>query len=75
MNHTNVEDVKRTAKYYNMQFESKTFESCKDCCIGKAKQKKLNKDPVPRSTTPGERLMFDMSLIKKQEALVERTFG
>ena len=37
---------------------------CKDCALLKARQKNLNKNPVPRATKEGERFFMDISSIK-----------
>eukprot|EP01083_Nonionella_stella_P273276 926952_1 len=38
-----------------------TFTQCKECVLSKAKQKKVSKDSVERSKTPGGRLFIDIS--------------
>jgi len=67
LNHTNEADCRKTAKYLNWKVTG-TFRPCAACGLAKAKQKSVNKTSI-KSTTPGERLFFDISSIQ------HRSFG
>ena len=44
------------------------MQHCEGCGMGKTKQKKMNKESVPRSKKVGERMFMDISSIKHKSA-------
>ena len=63
LGHISEQSVKDTAKFYEWELKNK-FEDCTNCALGKSRQKNINKEPVPRSTTSGERLFLDISSVR-----------
>ena len=55
-----------TADRLEWKVKEKTSSECEDCLKGKAKRMNMNKESNNRSTTPGERLMIDISTVKSQ---------
>ena len=64
LGHASEDVVRKTAGYYGWDIFGK-FEKCENCAISKAKQKGVNKESKVRSSTPGERLYFDISSVRK----------
>jgi hypothetical protein len=65
LGHPSEDYLRTTSKYYGW----KTFgslESCQPCGVSKARQAALNKEHVPRSTIPGERIFIDTSSISTE---------
>lgn len=60
LGHPSMVITRSTAKARGVELKG-TAELCRDCSIGKAKQKKVPKDTVERSSIPGERLFLDIS--------------
>ena len=52
MGHANEETIRKTAATMGVKV-IRNFMKCEDCAIGKAKQKNLNKNTVPRSDMKG----------------------
>jgi hypothetical protein len=63
MGHIGEERVRATAQKLEITLTGKT-EACEDCAIAKARQANLNKETKNHSSTPGERLGFDISSVK-----------
>ena len=61
--HVEIETLKNTAKRMNLRLTG-NFMKCEDCALSKARQKNLNKNPVPRATKKGEQFFMDISSIK-----------
>ncbi len=67
--HSDIQQGKRTAKDIGYDVsEMEEIIDCKDCKIGKAKQKAVPKIDQNRGKTPGERLLIDISSVKTTEA-------
>ena len=60
LGHPSMDSTKLTATARGVTLKGPTYP-CKDCAIGKGKQKGVPKEPVPRSTVPGEKLFIDIS--------------
>ena len=52
--------TKATAKLKNIRLTGE-FRPCKDCAVGKSKQKMVSKAPQPKSKIKGEKLLMDIS--------------
>ena len=61
LGHVSKVVTQKTAKALKIPLKS-PFSPCNDCLLGKAKQKKVSKSLVARSTKSGERVFFDVSL-------------
>jgi hypothetical protein len=64
LGHPSMDTTKQTAKARGINLIGPTYP-CKDCAIGKGKQKRVSKESVPRSTVPGEKLFIDISSPKQ----------
>jgi len=65
MGHANEDTIRKTAAAMGVKVIG-NFMKCEDCAFGKARQKNLNKNPVPRSETKGERLFIDIAPISSE---------
>jgi hypothetical protein len=68
-----LETLKSTSKIYGLK-HSGNFETCEECAVAKARQKKVNKSWLNSSDVPGERLYIDIAQLPK-EALEELSSG
>jgi hypothetical protein len=60
MGHVHEDSLRKMGKYYGIKLYS-TLEPYYSCSLAKIRQKNVRKVTVDRSTTPGERLMVDIS--------------
>ena len=60
------EDVTRATGAHRGFQVTGAFEPCESCAVGKAKQTKMNKEPIERSKVAGERLYLDVSSPRTQ---------
>ena len=63
--HPSEDTTRKTAAHYNLKLKNK-LEPCSDCAEGKSRQKNVNKTSEVSSKIPGERLMIDISRVKKK---------
>ena len=63
LGHPSEATTRVTAKLKNIRLKGE-FKPCKDCAVGKSKQKKISKEPKERSKVKGEKLLIDISLPK-----------
>ena len=74
LGHVGMETTKTTMMYWGWKTEGDpTF--CKDCAIGKAKQKAVKKTTSTHATKPGERLFVDISSVNATSAGGRRYWG
>ena len=59
--------LRNTAAAYDLKLKKK-LEKCENCALGKSRQANVSKERVQRSEKPGERLMIDISSVKKRSA-------
>ena len=62
LGHVGDSIMRKTANFYGWSLRGKKIK-CDSCGMGKMKQKSVQKDPVERSTTRGERLFLDISSV------------
>ena len=60
LGHPSEGNTRATAKLKGIRLTGE-FKPCKDCAVGKSKQKKISKEPKPRSKVRGEKLLIDIS--------------
>ena len=65
LGHPSEESVRKTAKLLDLKVTGK-FIKCENCAISNARRKNLNKEPVARSVTKGNRLFLDVSSINTE---------
>ena len=60
LGHPSMAMTRMTAEKYKIAVTGQA-KACTACMMGKAKRKRLNKEPVERATKPGERLFLDIT--------------
>ena len=65
LGHASLETTKQTAKRLNLKLIG-NFKQCEDCILAKIKRKNLNKESQNKSRIPGERILIDVSYIKRE---------
>jgi hypothetical protein len=63
--HASIENTKNTANEMGIKLTGKIV-SCEDCLLAKMKRKNINKKSLGKSKTPGERILIDISYIKRK---------
>jgi hypothetical protein len=63
--HPSEDTTRKTVAHYNLRLKNK-LEPCSDCAKGKSQQKDVNKTSEVSSDVPGERLMINISSVKKK---------
>ena len=63
--HPSEDTTRKTAEHYNLKLKNKLIP-CLDCAKVKSQQKNVKKESEVCSNIPGERLMIDISRIKKK---------
>ena len=67
LGHPGRDKLMGTCDRMNWKLTAETTSTCEDCMIGKARRMNLNKESKNRSTTPGERIMIDISSVKSKD--------
>jgi hypothetical protein len=67
--HCGSDRLEKTAKIHGFKLIGE-FNTCGECAISKARQKKVKKEWKGGSQIPGERLYIDISSIKMQAMVV-----
>jgi hypothetical protein len=63
--HALIENTKNTANEMGIKLTGKMI-SCDDCLLAKMKRKNINKRSLGKSNIPGERILIDISYIKRK---------
>ena len=67
LGHPSEDLTRATGLKLNLKMKG-SMQHCDGCGMGKTKQKKMNKEPVPRAKKVGERMFMDISSIKHESA-------
>ena len=65
LGHASLDTTKATAKRLKLKLIG-SFKHCEDCILAKIKRKNLNKVSSTKSKLPGERILIDVSYIKRE---------
>jgi hypothetical protein len=65
LGHASIENTRRTALRLGLKLTGKIL-TCEDCLLAKMRRKNINKLSKGRSILPGERLLIDISYIRKK---------
>jgi hypothetical protein len=72
LGHASIEITRRTAVRLGIKLTGR-ISTCEDCLLAKIKRKIINKQGMGRSKIPGERLLVDISCIKRKSLGVKDT--